>query len=199
MAGRRPGAGDARLVEASRAGRPVCAHRRRPPGLAKPLDVTLYTRPGCHLCEEAKAQIGPLLRRAGARLREVNIDADPALRALYDYDVPVILLGARKVAKHRVDLEQFRKQLEEAAPSQRRHALGRRLVFGESSAFDADAFVRHGARTPADAVVRGDLARGAQRLVVIGRHANRVAQLFVELAQIAELRWPGRESSAGRR
>jgi Glutaredoxin-like domain (DUF836) len=52
--------------------------------LAKPLDVTLYTRPGCHLCEEAKAQIDPLLRRAGARLHEVNIDADPALQAIYD-------------------------------------------------------------------------------------------------------------------
>jgi hypothetical protein len=87
--------------------------------LAGPLDVTLYTRPGCHLCEEAKAQIAPLLQRAGARLREVNIDVDPVLRALYDYDVPVILLGVRKAAKHRVDLEQFRTQLEEARRSTR--------------------------------------------------------------------------------
>jgi hypothetical protein len=86
--------------------------------VAKPLDVTLYTRPGCHLCEEAKAQIAPLLRGAGARLREVNIDADPALRALYDYDVPVVLLGARKVAKHRVDVGQFRRQLDEARRSE---------------------------------------------------------------------------------
>lgn len=82
--------------------------------LAKPLDVTLYTRPGCHLCEEAKAAMAPLLREAGATLREVNIDADPVLRQRYDYDVPVILLGARKVAKHRVDAKQFRRQLEEA-------------------------------------------------------------------------------------
>jgi glutaredoxin len=86
--------------------------------VAKPLDVTLYTRPGCHLCEEAKAQIAPLLRGAGARLREVNIDADSALRALYDYDVPVVLLGARKVAKHRVDVGQFRRQLDEARRSE---------------------------------------------------------------------------------
>jgi glutaredoxin len=81
---------------------------------AGPLEVTLYTRPGCHLCEEAKAQIAPLLKKAGARLREVNIDADPVLRARYDYDVPVIFLGARKVAKHRVDLGQFQRQLDEA-------------------------------------------------------------------------------------
>ena len=81
---------------------------------AGPLDVTLYTRPECHLCEEAKGQIGPLLKRAGARLREVNIDADPELRARYNVDVPVIFLGARKVVKHGVNLEQFRRQLDEA-------------------------------------------------------------------------------------
>jgi hypothetical protein len=82
--------------------------------IAGPLDVTLYTRPGCHLCEEAKKKIAPLLRSAGARLREVNIDADPVLRARYDVDVPVVLLGTRKIAKHRVDIKQLRRQLEEA-------------------------------------------------------------------------------------
>ena len=81
---------------------------------AGPLDVTLYTRPGCHLCAEAKMQMEPLLAACGARLREVKIDADPALRARYDWDVPVVFLGARKVAKHRLDLKQFRRQLEEA-------------------------------------------------------------------------------------
>jgi glutaredoxin len=82
--------------------------------IAGPLDVTLYTRPGCHLCEEAKTKMAPLLAKAGAQLREVNIDADAVLRERYDCDVPVVLLGTRKVAKHRVDLEQFRRQLEEA-------------------------------------------------------------------------------------
>jgi glutaredoxin len=82
--------------------------------IADPLDVTLYTRPGCHLCDEAKAQMAPLLQWAGARLREVNIDADMELRERYNVDVPVIFLGARKVAKHRLDVEQFYKQLEAA-------------------------------------------------------------------------------------
>ena len=84
---------------------------------AGPLDVTLYTRPSCHLCEQAKAQIAPLVKKAGARLREVNVDADPVLRSRYDYDVPVIFLGTRKVAKHRVDLGQFKRQLDEARES----------------------------------------------------------------------------------
>jgi len=82
--------------------------------LAAPRDITLYTRPGCHLCEEAKQQIAPLVKEFGARLTEINIDEDPELRARYDYEVPVIFLGARKAAKHRVDVAQFRRQLRDA-------------------------------------------------------------------------------------
>jgi glutaredoxin len=81
---------------------------------AEPLEVTLYTRPGCHLCDEAKSQMAPLLAEFGARLREVNIDADPELRELYNLDVPVIFLADRKIAKHRLDPAQFRRQLAEA-------------------------------------------------------------------------------------
>ena len=82
--------------------------------LAGPLDVTIYSRTGCNLCEEAKAQIASLLKEFGARLTEINIDEDARLRARYDYDVPVIFLGTRKAAKHRVDVGQFRRQLRDA-------------------------------------------------------------------------------------
>ena len=79
--------------------------------LAGPRDATLYTRRGCHLCDDAKAVILPLLREFGGTLREVDVDSDPALRDAYSNDVPVIFLGSRKVAKHRVDPRQFRRQL----------------------------------------------------------------------------------------
>ena len=81
---------------------------------AGPREVTLYTRPGCHLCAEAKAAIAPLLRKFGAVLREVNIDKDAVLEERYGLDIPVIFIGARKAAKHRVDVHQFRRQLEQA-------------------------------------------------------------------------------------
>lgn len=81
---------------------------------SKPLDVTLYSRPGCHLCEEAKALIEPLLREFGASFREVNIDEDTILKERYGWDIPVLFLGSRKAAKHRVNPLQFRKQLQEA-------------------------------------------------------------------------------------
>ena len=86
---------------------------------AGPLEVTLYTRAGCHLCDEAKATMAPLLAQFGATLREVNVDDNPELQALYGNDVPVIFLGPRKAAKHRLDVAQFRRQLEQAARAAR--------------------------------------------------------------------------------
>ena len=79
---------------------------------AGPREVTLYTRPGCHLCEEAKAAMAPLLREFRASLREVNIQGDAVLEERYGWDIPVIFIGARKAAKHRVDVNQFRRQLQ---------------------------------------------------------------------------------------
>jgi glutaredoxin len=81
---------------------------------AESLELTLYTRPDCHLCEEAKSLIAPLIAEFGARLREVNIDSDPQLHERYNLDVPVIFLAGRKIAKHRVDPAQFRRLLLEA-------------------------------------------------------------------------------------
>jgi len=81
---------------------------------AGPREVTLYTRPGCHLCEEAKAAMAPLLKEFAATLREVNVDKDSVLRERYGNDVPVVFIGVRKAAKHRVDVKQFRLQLERA-------------------------------------------------------------------------------------
>jgi glutaredoxin len=48
--------------------------------------VVLYTRQGCHLCDDALA----LLRRHGLTPNIVDIDADPALRERFDTCVPVV-------------------------------------------------------------------------------------------------------------
>lgn len=82
-----------------------------------PREVTLYTRPGCHLCDEAKSAIAPLLREFGATLQEINIDDDPVLKERYGWDIPVIFIGKHKAAKHRVDAARFRRQLQDAAAS----------------------------------------------------------------------------------
>jgi glutaredoxin len=82
--------------------------------LAAPRDVTMYMRDGCHLCEEAKAAMAPVLTALGAHLQEVDIDDDPILRARYTNDVPVIFIGAQFFAQHRIDAARLRRHLENA-------------------------------------------------------------------------------------
>ena len=70
--------------------------------------VTIYSRPGCHLCDEAKTAI----QLAGCSdlftLEEVNIESDDELLKKYKYDIPVILIDGVEAFKHRVDPEQFK-------------------------------------------------------------------------------------------
>ena len=78
-------------------------------------DVTLYSKAGCHLCDEAKTAIAPLLRECGATLREIDIAGDATLMERFGCDIPVIYIGRKKAAKLRVNLEQFRRQLQDAS------------------------------------------------------------------------------------
>ncbi|MFY9802705.1 MAG: glutaredoxin family protein [Candidatus Acidiferrales bacterium] len=82
--------------------------------LASPRDVTMYMREGCHLCEEAKASMAPLLAEFGATLHEIDIDDDPVLLERYTNDVPVIFVGSQFFAQHRIDLARLRRQLQNA-------------------------------------------------------------------------------------
>ncbi len=86
----------------------------QPKPLHAGLEVTIYTKPGCHLCDEAKTAIAPLLREFGATVREIDIAGDATLMQRFGCDIPVIYIGRKKAAKHRVNLEQFRRQLQEA-------------------------------------------------------------------------------------
>ena len=73
--------------------------------------VTLYTRPGCHLCDEAKAAMRDSGCEDEYRLEEINIDEDPDLRDKYGYDIPVVYINGVKAFKHAVDPRQFRSKL----------------------------------------------------------------------------------------
>ena len=63
------------------------------------MQVIVYSRVGCHLCEEAIA----LLARYGLQATEVDIDADPELRALYNTYVPVVEIDGIVRFRGRVD------------------------------------------------------------------------------------------------
>lgn len=75
--------------------------------------VTLYTRAGCHLCDEVKAHIERARRTAEFELEEIDIDADPELRARYNEEVPVVAINGRKAFKYRLDERAFLKKLQD--------------------------------------------------------------------------------------
>ena len=53
-------------------------------------EVRLYTGPNCHLCEQAKALLYPLLTQRGLRLVEKNIQQDIGLQEKYAIRIPVV-------------------------------------------------------------------------------------------------------------
>jgi glutaredoxin len=73
--------------------------------------VIIYTRSGCHLCEQAEA----LLVRHGLRPALVNIDSDPALRERYNECVPVVEIDGQERFRGRVN-EVLLKRLLAATP-----------------------------------------------------------------------------------
>jgi glutaredoxin len=74
--------------------------------------VTLYTRAGCHLCEEAKRVIEAARGRADFDYEEVDIDGDEELRRRYNDEVPVIAINGVKAFKYRVEAKELLKKLE---------------------------------------------------------------------------------------
>jgi glutaredoxin len=73
--------------------------------------VTVYTRAGCHLCETAEETVGRICAELGRSWRAVDVDADPALRAEYGDQVPVIVVDGREHGFWRVEEDRFRAAL----------------------------------------------------------------------------------------
>ena len=77
----------------------------------KPL-VTIYSRSGCHLCENAEAIIENLLEELNFNLEIKLIDNNPELEKLYGHEVPVIHINGEHHDFFRVDVERFRSCLQ---------------------------------------------------------------------------------------
>jgi glutaredoxin len=64
--------------------------------------LTLYSRPGCHLCEDMLAVIDSLPQRASFDVQVVDVSSDPDLERRYGLDIPVLLVDGTEAARHRV-------------------------------------------------------------------------------------------------
>ena len=95
--------------------------------MSKPVSLTLLTKPGCHLCDDARAVVETVRteltgRRIETDLAEVNILNDPELARLHAEDIPVLLVNGRRHAIWRVDAARLTAAIERAS---RRRLFGR--------------------------------------------------------------------------
>ena len=77
--------------------------------------VTLYTRAGCCLCDEAKRVLLAVRDRADFDYEEIDIDHDADLVRRYNDEVPVIAINGAKAFKYRLDMNEFLKKLKARA------------------------------------------------------------------------------------
>jgi glutaredoxin len=73
--------------------------------------VTLYGRPGCHLCDDARAVLERIRAECPFALREVDIESDDALFRTYLERIPVVALDGEEVYDYRVDEADLRARL----------------------------------------------------------------------------------------
>jgi glutaredoxin len=75
------------------------------------IEVVLYTKPGCCLCDTVKSQLNQLRVRQPFELREVNILEDSAAYAKFQEEIPVIFINGRKAFKYHLDEKAFLQRL----------------------------------------------------------------------------------------
>ncbi|MFC5728981.1 MULTISPECIES: glutaredoxin family protein [Nocardioides] len=73
--------------------------------------VTLYGRPGCHLCDDARIVIEQVCAELGESYREVSIDDDPGLQERFANEIPVTFVDGRQHDFWRVSPDRLRRAL----------------------------------------------------------------------------------------
>jgi glutaredoxin len=66
--------------------------------------LTIYSRPGCHLCDDMKALVVRTIQKHSSPIavQEIDISRDPELEARYGSEIPVLMVDGKKVAKYRI-------------------------------------------------------------------------------------------------
>ena len=65
--------------------------------------MTLYGKPGCHLCDEARAVVERVRARRSFELREVDVTLDPGLYREYGERIPVLALDGEELFEFHVE------------------------------------------------------------------------------------------------
>lgn len=76
----------------------------------------MYTRHGCHLCEDAKAVLDRVAADVEFSLAVHDIDQDAELQRRYSWDIPVLLVDGVELFKHHFDEARLRAKLSAIKP-----------------------------------------------------------------------------------
>jgi thiol-disulfide isomerase/thioredoxin len=76
-----------------------------------PIDLVLYSRPGCHLCDDMLAVVESLAGEFPLRVRTVDVSRDPALEARYGTEIPVLLVDGAEAFRGRLGAAALRARL----------------------------------------------------------------------------------------
>jgi hypothetical protein len=76
--------------------------------------LTIYSRRGCHLCDDMKAIVERVARESGAEVavEVIDISGDPDLEARYRLEIPVLMIDGKKAAKYRVTEAELARMIE---------------------------------------------------------------------------------------
>jgi glutaredoxin len=73
--------------------------------------LTLYGRAWCHLCDDMRAALEPLLAEFGVQVVVIDVDTDPLLEARYNELVPVLVCDGVELCHYRLDVARIRAAL----------------------------------------------------------------------------------------
>ncbi len=73
--------------------------------------VLMYSRPRCHLCDEARIEILRVRETVPFDLDEISIEGDEDLEREYGIRIPVVLVDGEELFEYRVDADEFRSAL----------------------------------------------------------------------------------------
>jgi glutaredoxin len=79
--------------------------------------ITLYGKPGCHLCEDARAALERIRAERRFELEEVDVSLDPVLHRRYGERIPVLALDGEELFEYFVDEASLRERLDRVNPS----------------------------------------------------------------------------------
>ncbi len=79
--------------------------------------ITLYGKPGCHLCETARTVVERVRAEHGFELEEVDVSVDPVLHARYGERIPVLELDGEELFEFFVQEASLRERLDRVSPS----------------------------------------------------------------------------------